>query len=1249
MTVRDAVPSDLGPWSGADRYLLRATIGRGGAGQVFVATDQRTDAEVAVKMLAGSATQNPRTKERFAREIRVSSGLDVAGAVRVLDGDASGDGEAWVAMELVRGPSLREVLADGPLPLEEALRIGEQVGRTLARLHERGIAHRDVKPSNILLTPEGEPLLTDFGLVAVLTEDERRRLTTHAVGTPAYMAPEQVQEPLADHDGRLLDQFALALVVEECVTGRLVDRSALDGSVVAGSHPALGRVLAKAHHPDPAARFRRIEQLADDLERVQRGQPVRARPPGATFVAGRLVRRHRAALLSAVGALVAVGVMGWAGSLAWEHRAEGAATRRLEAMEARARALREAGRDDDARAVFDAFVALPENQGRDALAQAWLAQGRRDLELDTYHAAIDALSRAFVAAIDPSTRARTASALDVALRQAGRYRAAYTLRREYPEDVELTDELQLMLEAGDTERALQTLPADDRRAVLLRRLSMATELPARVKLTGDLDGDGLDDDMFVESGHPLALPLDGFVVRDVVEDRLMPLFDSPYWLRTTRDGGLLERLPDGSFVQRCGLDARGAVPGVVRDGAMWMLVQHRGRHIVRVDLHSCEATRPFPALDAMGSYPLSIDLADLDDDGTHEAVVSVGPPEGHGVWVLGQAAAGWEERGVARLGYVPVLRVVDTAHGPRIVANAAHFHPNPRLFPEPPHLGAPAGQHVLRLHDDGLQRVQTLRSRRVRDTREGRWVTQWVGHVDDDGQPDLVTSDGYVYLSTDDPEAPFERVPTGHDAFDFIVDIDGDGRVEIGATVDGRTLMLGVGDAPVGMTAPSSQRALDADDPALAGAQALERIGLRRFAAEAYARIGRGRSDARATDALARAAAMLGEEHPEAAAEAAEEAAARGRPAMVPVAVKRYLEVLRADAAQRVLTAHGGQLDDDDLERLQGWVDGQLRRTSLLAGRQLPDGAQSSELVRWTDQGLEVQTVTGAGRLLTVPLRQTGEVVGFVITLSTDDMEFASQLDLRLSNGAGQALSMQLVQRERGGALYRFLGEIGWGKEVPLPGWRAPTRFEVKLVELPDRAWVAVELRGDGELLERTRVPRNRGTEPQWRLDLLAPEVSGLQGQMATVTVEHLDVVGLVPDDREVAFRTLAADASLPALAAEPTGRALLHRRLRRDPLLFRELVDGLGAGEGYAVAAEAFAQLGSDAGGLLPLVAALDPVALARQSPELARIRGELLCRAGRREAGVDGLAALPLAVRCAGLRRHTECYDELPEGCED
>jgi tRNA A-37 threonylcarbamoyl transferase component Bud32 len=1240
----EPLPAEVPSWSGSDRYALKAVIGKGGAGQVFLGEGLASGKQVAVKMLVGSSTRNPRTKERFAREIRVAMGLDDPGVVRVIDGEAEAGGEAWVAMEWVRGPTLRDVLGDGPMPMEEGVRLGLEVARTLARLHAQGIAHRDVKPSNLLLTPRGQPKLTDFGLVSLLRERARRRLTTHAVGTPAYMAPEQLADPTAVHDGRKVDQFALGLMIEECLTGRLVDRSALGRSLLAERYPALAAVLAKAHHPDPHARFATMEQLADDLQRVQRGEPVRARPPGAVYHLQRAVRRHRSTWLGALGGVAALVALVWSGSTVAAWRAESAAAERLASMEERTRALRAEGRADEARAVFDAFVPLPENQGRDALAVAWLAQGERAREQPTFHDAIDSLSRAFVEAVEPTTRARAAGALDEVLREAGRYRAAYTLRQTYPDAVQPIDELWLTMEAGDLSRVRELLGPDDRRVRLLTRLQRATPLPARVKQTGDLDGDGHDDDMFLERPHPLGMPLKGFDVRAVMEDRLVPVHGTPYWLRRTRDGGLFERLDDGRFVSRCPFDGRLLVSGTVSDGAVWILGHGYDRAITRIDPLTCESTRPFPTLDAMNSYPLAIDLADLDGDGTEEAVVAMGPPEAHGVWVMGRTDDGWEERAQIRLGYMAALRVLDTAHGPRIVVTSAHFAPHEELFPEPPHMGLHGGQHVLRFTGDALVLGQGMRSRRIRDTRENNWTSTWFAHVDDDGYPDIVSGDGYVYLSTPDAERPYERVPTGLDALDFVVDLDGDGMVELGATIDGQTLVLGVGEqrAPLELADPVD----DVGESAIDGARALERIGLTRQAAEAYGRIGRGRTDELATDALVRAARLLEEELPAKAAQAAEEAAARGRDEMIEVAVDRYVEVLRADDAKRVLDAGRARLPPTTAERLGAEVDA-LHTVHPLTHP--PEGARYNELVSWTDEGLRLDVVLGVGPLLQVPLEQVGDLVGVHLTVFSDDMEFASELDLHLENGQGQRMTVQLIQKEYSGTLYRYVGHVGWGKEVEIPSWSAPTRFDVSMVQLPDAPWVATELSLDGELLQRSKVPRNRGTGTEWLLTLESPEVAGLHGQRAIVDIERLELVGLRPVDRSVPFRAFPDDAPLSDLADEPSGRALLHARLRRDPMWFTDLVDELGVERAYPLVAEAFARLPDDAVGLLPVLAPLEPGELATVAPRLAALRGELLCRVGRREAGLLGLAALPGDVRCSLLRTHRSCINQLPSECAD
>lgn len=210
----DALPNAPAPGAVlADRYELVRLLGRGGMADVFEGRDRLLGRSVAVKVYRGATAVD---RSRFDAEVLLLAGLSHAGLVSVYDaGQTNGDG--FVVLELVEGPSLRATLAArGALPPAEVAALGTAVADALAYVHTRGIVHRDVTPSNILCRPDGTPQLTDFG-IARLLDTTRVTATATTVGTAAYMAPEQVEgrdvTPAAD-------VYALGLVLLEALTGQ---------------------------------------------------------------------------------------------------------------------------------------------------------------------------------------------------------------------------------------------------------------------------------------------------------------------------------------------------------------------------------------------------------------------------------------------------------------------------------------------------------------------------------------------------------------------------------------------------------------------------------------------------------------------------------------------------------------------------------------------------------------------------------------------------------------------------------------------------------------------------------------------------------------------------------------------------------------------------------------------------------------------------------------------------------------------
>ena len=175
-------------------YKIEAEIGRGGMGVVYRAIQMSLNRPVALKVMTAASAVDAVALERFRREGAVVSQVAHPNVIQVLD-VGSADGLHFIAMEYVDGRTISDLLKDGPFRYRDAVHVCAQVASALGVLHERGLIHRDVKPSNILLTKDRHAKLGDFG-VAGLTGpegDERLTMTRAVVGTPYYMSPEQVR------------------------------------------------------------------------------------------------------------------------------------------------------------------------------------------------------------------------------------------------------------------------------------------------------------------------------------------------------------------------------------------------------------------------------------------------------------------------------------------------------------------------------------------------------------------------------------------------------------------------------------------------------------------------------------------------------------------------------------------------------------------------------------------------------------------------------------------------------------------------------------------------------------------------------------------------------------------------------------------------------------------------------------------------------------------------------------------------
>ena len=236
-------------------YRLIEKLGAGGMGVVYLAEDVRLGRVVALKFLADELARTPAAVERFQREARAASALNHPHICTVYDVGEQ-DGRHFIAMEVLQGKPLHDLIGEGQRPVDEVIDLGIALADALAAAHAKGIVHRDIKPANIFITDRGQAKLLDFGLARPpksTTGDgpTEEQLTSpgSVMGTPAYMSPEQVRGEVLNAQ---TDLFSLGAVLYEMITGRQAFAGMTSGTIQeailnrapvhgAGDGPAAGR------------------------------------------------------------------------------------------------------------------------------------------------------------------------------------------------------------------------------------------------------------------------------------------------------------------------------------------------------------------------------------------------------------------------------------------------------------------------------------------------------------------------------------------------------------------------------------------------------------------------------------------------------------------------------------------------------------------------------------------------------------------------------------------------------------------------------------------------------------------------------------------------------------------------------------------------------------------------------------------------------------------------------------------------
>jgi serine/threonine protein kinase/tetratricopeptide (TPR) repeat protein len=275
-----AAGARLGP------YEILAPLGAGGMGEVYRARDSRLGREVAVKVLPGMAADNADALARFEREARAVAALSHPNILAIHDFGRDGE-VAYCVTELLEGESLRQRLDAGAIPPRKAVEYAQQIARGLAAAHDRGIVHRDLKPDNVFLTRDGLVKILDFGLARQTKDSSSGGSDPHSltasgtvVGTPGYMAPEQIRGKAVDHR---VDLFALGAILYEMLTGgRAFHRDSPVETMMSvlqddpshslgrGVPPELAGIVAHSLEKSPEDRFQSARDFAFALQASER-------------------------------------------------------------------------------------------------------------------------------------------------------------------------------------------------------------------------------------------------------------------------------------------------------------------------------------------------------------------------------------------------------------------------------------------------------------------------------------------------------------------------------------------------------------------------------------------------------------------------------------------------------------------------------------------------------------------------------------------------------------------------------------------------------------------------------------------------------------------------------------------------------------------------------------------------------------------------------------------------------------------